>query len=867
MSAPTPNRRTVARFNIPQNVLRQPPWHFRRTAHELAAGGIRAAGVSGGVDPPSPLPTSENVVFLPGGAWALSGKTTDLLFEDFADAMVGSADMDLAPGVGTVKLFRNLSDLANLAANAGLIVSGAEAFLKRVAAGDLWDAAILAADAAAFLAPVIVGGMFPMDRVAAGLVNYDPNVGFTMVFAPPGGFWGSDAFLRFYFGGNTDVAPREATGGVFSLTLKGDGEALLEEQDSADPDNPAWRERMRFPWTSSDRAPETVHSIQIRPYGYDRIAFLTRAAGKTASSGGVYKSPIPISFIQPGSRGHAVYQDKQGDTGHEHLRRMTGSGSVRVDIARNYRQPWGLSRIKHPDGGTLVDEPFSVPASFPAGTPLRLHVDAFLLPNTGCSGALFDADTLLPLAADADGNFLTNAGQTTYFPIFTFTTLDRFTTPVLFGYTLDAQPTYLFTSPTVVTGGKLRSVTTTGPDLLPDHETAGLVISDLGDALSILRTRDRICSDVLVTDAGTGAIVSRLFSGITVDAPATYRGKPGHLFPNWRDYRHVRMLGPWALLAEKVPLGQMSFYLDETVPRDADGNQKTLPWPVSRIIRFLLNACGYPDSQISIPVYYDPIRLWNSPSLSTDTYLVQPGGTNTYTRVLQSLCHDYLGAVLCWDPNSGPIGPDGVCMGSWHVLPNPQPPYPAEIATFVALRSGAAHKSGTAPGTYGAGVTYIDEGSFEPWVRAPEVNRVYVCGVGQPGEDGEPKTQVNAELLNFASYDWAYPTITADPASPEYLGRPVSVEIYDSGLYGQPSVDFYCRRVYDRAATAQKWVRWTAPLLFVAPGGEGLVYSRPLRVNDIVRVAGFKAILRSCDINITRHDLMQSAVYSALFVE
>jgi hypothetical protein len=874
-NAPTPNRRTVARFNIPQPLAIRKPWQFRRTAHELAGGGIRAGVGTATADSPATLaPVSSGVHFLPGGGWALSATATDYLFEDLNDAIIKSPDVDLAPGMQTVKLFRDLSDLVNVGMAAGAVVSGGEAFLKGVAAGLGWDVAVLAADGAAYLAPNLLGMLLPLDRVAAGKVNYDPNTGFALLFAPPGSFWGSQAFLRFYFGGPADVTPREATGGEFCVTFFGDGDALLQERDASTPDDPQWQDRMRFPWTSSDRAPDTLHTLYLRPYGYDRIAFETRATGKTGGST-VYGPHIPLGILQPGSRGHSVYQDKPEDTGHEHTLTITGSGAFRVDIARNYRAPWGIARLKHATSGVLVDDPFSIPNNLPAGTPLKLTTDAFLLPDTAVSVEILDGSTFLPLSLDGDGNFLTNA-QTTYLARFTFATVNQFVSPVLFGYTIEVAPLFLTTTPTPVTtvrsglpGPKVRGWSATGPDLVPGHETAGLMISDLGDDLAArLRTQDRIPADLLVTNAATGAIVSRVFSGITVDAPATFRGKPGSTYPNWRDYEQIRELGPWALLAEQVPFGYHDFRDDHSATPDANGNQKTQPWTVPNIIRFALNACGYGNDQIFIPAYYETVRLWDTGNaLSVDTYLVQPGGTNTYTRLLESLCHDFLGAALCWCPNSGPLGPDGVALGAWRVLPNPQPPYASPLASFVTSRpGGSAHKSGTHPGTYGAGVTFIEEKTLKPYVRSPEVNRVYVCGV-VGGETGEPKAKVEAELLNYVSYDWAYPTITADPNHPDYLfGRAVPVEIYDAGLYGQQAVDTYCRRVFDLSAHAQKWCRWVAPLLFVSPAEDGLVYSRPLRVNDVVLVGGFTAVLRSADPEVHSHDLTQRATYTALFV-
>lgn len=848
----TLGRRTRARFDLPEVTLRRKSFTHVRYGAEIAAS--KSTG----------LPESTDVEMLPGGAWALRvGGAEELRLADYSDANLTSGDFDLAPGLAAVPMHRLFSG-AGAGGDPGISASGVEALIKRVAVGTQWDAANLSADATAFPSPDYpTTPPYPLDRVMAGKTTYPANAGFGLMLITPEAWSGEDALLRLMFGGAAMVDPQDAVGGEFCLTLQGGGRAELHELDA----DGAWQPRKTMAWAEPGRAGAGIHVLHLRPHGRDRLALIGKSlqTPTNAFAGGSALATLGnLAFARPGSRHSALFWDQEHETGHRHRNALTGAGIVRVDALRTYRHPWKLFRLKHPETGVLVDAPFSISSLVPAGTAMTLHLDRYLLPETGLTGAIYDATTGTILATDGDGAFLTVTGQTQYFVKVTFTpTVDRFLTPILYGYEVSIGGEFVTRTTTPLVASKIMpGLSVSGPDLSPETETASFGAHDLFNAATLLRTRDLIHSDVVVIDGG-GNVTSRLFEGLTSNTTAQLRGRPSATFTNWRDYR-VEMVGMWERLAEQVPWsGDVPTFLqDRSAPLDDDGNRSVLPWRVVDVIRFLLNSCGVRDDEIDLPDMYESVRLWPGPGTSRDDYLVMPGGDQTYARLILRLAKDYLGAVLVRDPNAG-------ARGKWRLLANPTYPYSNVVATYVATRpGGSAGKGGTHPGTYGAGTTFIETGSFDTWVRAPECNYVYVAGAGAVDSAGITH-RAEAEWYNWVSHEfYTGQPIAADPTHPDFRGTFCPVYLCDPGLYGQEAATFAALRIAQVAGHAQKWVRWRSPLLLITdPLDTQQVYPRPPRVNDIVRVAGLKAILRSCSPDFDRSDRMQMATHTALFVE
>ncbi|TAL12320.1 MAG: hypothetical protein EPO02_01990, partial [Nitrospirae bacterium] len=721
------------------------------------------------------------MVLLPGGAWALrSYHLEELRLSDFSNAEILLVDVISALGIELAKMYQQ-NPVLGLNPATGLLTAGVYAFLKRVKANNDWAAANLAADQAAFPAPSYPEHpAYPIDRVITGKITYGANDGFALVLTASQDYAQQDALLRFYFGGPATTDPPDSGGGQFCLTLLANGSFALHELDESDLPS-VWILREIGQWSEIHRAGQGIQVLHIRPYDRDRLAIVSRGMNTPFSQRtlpGTYPLPALI-LATPGSRLSDLYRDQEYATGHRHTGTMTGPGIIRVDINRTYRHLFKIARIKHPETGFISDAPFSISAQVRPATPLALRLDRFLLPGTGLTGTIHNADTDELLPTNADGAFLTLAGVTRYYVKVAFTASpERFSTPILYGYEVSINGQFVSRSGlNLVSPAKsLESLSISGSDLTPDTETASVLLHDLGGTQTLLRTRDRIHSEIVVLD-GSGTVVSRLFEGLTAAPVATLRGRPNMTYPDWRDVQ-IQAVGMWGRLAEQVPwLGDVPNFLDDrNTPLDPDGNRTPTPWRIVDVIRFLLNSAGVRDDEIDLPGVYDWARLWPSPGGQADDYLLMPGGDQSYTRLIQRLAKDYLGAILVRDPNAGP-------RGMWRLLPNPQPPYNNVVAQFDATRpAGSAHKSGTHPGTYGVAETWIEH--FETWPQAPECNYVYVCGVGATDAVGEPSARVEAEFFNYVSHQFFVDQpIPADPTHPDFLGVMTPVYLCDPGLF------------------------------------------------------------------------------------
>lgn len=163
------------------------------------------------------------------------------------------------------------------------------------------------------------------------------------------------------------------------------------------------------------------------------------------------------------------------------------------------------------------------------------------------------------------------------------------------------------------------------------------------------------------------------------------------------------------------------------------------------------------------------------------------------------------------------------------------------------------------PGAYGIpNKTFIKNGSYVTKTVPPEFNLLTVSGTGYflPNQDPQrlTKSMKSAAALG-------------DTSDPDSLDEIVDVHHIDASLLTEQMVAFVLRRMFDFAGHAQKWAYFVAPLLFVNDTEDELAGSwyRPLRIGDIVRVAGQKAMVLSCN-PAYEHDAVQWANMETLFV-
>ena len=849
----TVDRYTRVRLDLTEPVLQRGAWIYRRAGDQISRNPVVGAPEAN---------QNSNVVLLPGGAWALkTGGVREAGYEDYSDMEIPEEDWDVySDGIYAQSGVETFLKLAHLALDPAEAIRETALYMwrKKVPAGGDWSIPKLDADEEAFPGPLAPGQGYPLDRFLSSKVTLDANQGFLLMVTAPGDFGVDDILMRAYFGGVTPVTGTTSkVGGQFCLSLIGDGEAILHERNTLNSAmfSSDWTEVMRFQWAEPSKAAGGLHVIGVRPYARNRIAFIVRDPDQIRSA------------WKTGKAGYhtALFVDAEHISRHVHTGTMTGAGPLRLDIARHYRLPFMIAKGITAETGVLVDEPFSIPLlSAKNQTPMTINGTYFTLDGTGITTVVYDASTHVACTVDSQGRFIPNVGQTQYYVKFGFTANEtRTSTPVLLGYevVIDGSTVSRTGTNQISTAKTVESVSIKGPGTQIEEESATVSLTAIRDLYPILRTRASLKADICVYN-GSGTLVSRLFEGVAASTRARKRGTGTDLrAAAWREY-DIDMTGLWSRIAEQVPWGGMgpNFGQAYNAPDGPDGNQIQMGWRIIDIIRYLLNSSGFPDTQIDLnETYYGWARLPVQTGVSPDDLYLRPGGEQAYLRMIQRLCTDYLGAILIRDANAG-------SGGMWRLLPNPQYPYTA-IASFVATNPASGYK-GTHLGSFGSNTGWIEADTFETWVEPPEFNYLYVTGTGISGPDGKPSHRCEQEVWNWVSHEfYTGQPIAADSTHPDYLGRLVPAYIVDPHLHTQEAVNWVTARTYMFAMHAQKWVRFRGPLLLVTVVGDILqTLARPLRINDVVTIAGATAIIRSCDPEITEKDNLQMAWYEARFV-
>lgn len=824
----TPGVKTRVRFGIEQRAVTVRAWHYRRDAQDIGRGRLRGAEPSTGVQKTGG-----------GDAWILREKYSELaqLRKTVNEAdVLRAVDVNLAPGVIAVDTFHRNDDLTGLGTSGSVVATGITAFRKRPGAGSVWSDQVLAGAIPAPDPDADAEQTVPLDRILEGKVSYPENCPFLVwLRLPPDEDLGQDGLCNFYFGGAASVTPQEAEGGRFCLTVRGNGQAVLHEWKTPEGVEDPWQVRHRFSLTN-DVLGNTIFLL-ITPYGRDRLwvrSFNTVEGGSGGFGGGalVTIASLAIRADQYAKHGlpQSLYVNRQASTGHHKVRTCTGAGLVMLDHRREPRADVTIVRGKYVATGNLTDGPFSIPRDTPAATPIRLEVDSYLIPNGVISAGLYDASTHVALSTDADGNFLTNAGQWSYYARLTLTTVDGVQTPVVRGYNADIEPQFGAASG-VPLSAPTWGTQVTGPDIEPDHETASFTIKDRRGTYALLRVQDRIRSTISLVDSVSGAVISHLMEGETLQIHAKKRGNASHL-ANWYDY-DGRLVGMWAKLRRQFyQSGLLDALQDPNAPIDPETLEKEnpFPWKVTDWLTRVLLECGVPEDEIDIPD--SSIRFWSAEN--SEDLLLQYG--TDLAALAAKLAKDYLGRVFLRDPNAG-------TRGMWRTLVTPQAPYTNSLATLYHERPSAAGHPALRRDAFGAGTALIEADSWVTWPVGPEFTHLLVRGVGRAEDGGDGRLE--RELITPGWDNPASPNYTAGEIIPFSHGP-------DTGLQTQEAVDWQARTLMRLAGTAQKWFRCRSALLLIDNPLDTLqTLLRPLRVNDVITLvteAGtYTALVRSCD--------------------
>lgn len=828
----TPGRHTRLVLDTPVPALDRPAWSVRRYAAQISRARTEHNDTA-------------RVSLQPGNAWTLApvnGNSSGFLTSEWSPDVVTGADVELGPSWTTIDSYRSPADLSGMDADPSLIPSGSAAFIKRVVAGASW-AGSLTADLTAQPQPTLAAAAVPMDRVLVGKVTYPANTGFLLKFTLKEGVNLPDTLCTFYFGGNNVTSPAGRVGGHFAVTLLGNGKAQLREWDGSE-----WRERSSFPWRLQAAGGNISHHfLVIWPYGRDTLVFRLVDVDADLETGGFTLGSLLATLTGHLSgkrqRDATFYRNQPAVTGYAGVKAVTGPGTIRLDVRRDLRAVFQITRLRPPEDGTLTDLPFRIPFPVPAGTSLVTTARTFRPDGTEITAQLYNAENDVALTETAANTFASVAGVQAYYAKFTLTAdEDREQTPVLYAYEVDVAGSVQDRAPSSSYGGNIRSVSVTGPDLNPDQDSASVVIEDPLNALAVLRNRGRIPASLAVY-ADDASLTTVLFQGEVSKALALKRGVTGQTYPvpNWRQY-DISLVGVWARMAEFVNLDLQYFFEDPDAPPQPDGTPT--PWKITAIIAYLLLKAGFPANTLSIPDRN--IRLWPTDPASSGDLVLQP--TVSIAEMVQRLAQDYLGMVLTWDPNAG-------TRGMWRLLYQPVPPYNV-LGAFLG-KPAVSGRLAVHPNSYASGYAPVIGESYRTFIRAPEANFVMVVGM-------EPviPSQIQATMYNPASFDFTGPT--SDDSSPDYLGRFVPVIRVDPLITTKEGAAWVCRRIYDRVAHAEKWVEWHAPLLLVTDATDALqARARPLRIYDVVTVYGDTVLVRS--VNPTyESDGLQMAEYQGL---
>ncbi len=783
MSATTPDRATYLRADIGEVTLGTPRWTLQRSAKDIRQQ-RRVYELLGG------LFNDGRVFSVNGDAWILQprGLQRIELLEEGQDTHLGSADVNLAPGVTAYPSWRKPDDLPGMGAGANIISTGAPAFQKRVPAGGSWADAGLTADASALPPPPSPAyNPLPTDRVLSGKVTYPANCPFLLTDVLAASAAGVKS--RFYFGGATDTRPYGTSGGHWCLEFRADGQAVLYERDQ---EVAEWKPEGEFRWTKPEGGGNGQGLIGVQqgtilvPYGRNRLGIVSLHESPVATGGAPFLGAMAnlgaaATAMRLAPRVHLFKHVSSGKTDHSHAAAMTGAGTVRYDRARDDRAPFSIARLSYPETGYLYDAPFLIKTpSVPLLTVIKVRVDAYLPEGTSITPTVYDAETGTALPTGSGGWLTAVAGRRKYFVAFEFQSDDaREQTPVLWGYTVTVAGSFVTQNrdPLLTPLHRLR---VEGPDVTPDHELGEADLQDPTDSMALLRLRDQIRSTLTVYRPSTGAILSHLMEGQTLQTPAKRRGVPGVTYPDpdWHDY-HIRMTGLWPRLEEQyhtdAPYSFASSY-DSPHPQQGGTESGYEPWRVTDIIRWCLNNAGVHDDEIDLPDL--TMRLWPSATMSAEDYSIWPG--TSYGRFALNLARDMLGMILLRDPNAG-------SRGMWRLVSNPSSTSTNFLATIWVDAPPYPSRVVNAEGAYGANTYFVREGSWNTYPRAPEASSVVVYGMRQGGTEDGARLLLSAPLTNPG---WN------DPLSPHYLGRTKVVA-----------------RGVDPFLSTQEAVNWVAPAL------------------------------------------------------
>lgn len=731
---------------------------------------------------------------------------------------------------------------------------GAPMVQKRVSSSGSFNTS-LAADEAAFPGPTYTD-IVHFDRIALTTSNHEPTEAIKFAFyVPAAANETSGRLLSFYFCGPAGSDGALVGTGRYCVSFFGDGMAELQELGAGG----VWKSRFKFQFAPAKFVRGAVHFVDIVSDAFDdgtdgyRGRYIVFYSSSQSDNWGLIStfSKVAEDAIKLSSKTLLpIYQIPRATNEPVQL------APNRVDIRRDIRAHFAITKMEYPTSGSLEDEAFSVDFEMTdLDSPFTFEWYAFTPEGTTVDAKLYDASTGVELTSTT--NFVDqiggskdctpNQGQRHYYVKFEITS-DGSRTPTIKSWriyrdavieTPDVTPEEIaFRAPSGVNLplADLLSVSIDGPSAESADESARLSLNDYtGDLADTLLYQTRIPITVETTYDAGGTNRAVLFRGYvdTADAQRKAGDKAvDYADKSWHQY-DLNCVGEWKRLMDALAPKRftwMTFDYDTLQIR---------PAKITRMIYLLLRWAGYPASMIDVPDL--DIRLF---SLSGEDFVTEQG--TPVADIIAGLARDYLGGWMIFDPSAG-------TYGKWRLILPAQPPYNI-LAKFDTRHPGDG-KLATHYGSYGTETsgsqtiqkTFVARGTFTKKRYPPEGNivTVYGSGIGEAGADAGSSqgvhftaTRYNPNSANFAGLapsDPLYPR--PGPSNPDYIGHAVPIKVLDASLNTQEAVDWVCNRVFDYACVSREHWTFDAPLLLVTDANDAeQLAPRPLRFYDAVQV-------------------------------
>jgi hypothetical protein len=828
-NSPTPYRKTHIWIDDPEFVLGTPIFSMNRSKKEI---GYNPEGTAVSDILPAGTPPSSNVQILDSGAWTLTclNDRTTYIHErtDNYGAVLRASAWQLAPTVGEVPRWRNPTELFGLVSAPQVADSGDIFLIKQPTTN--WDLT-LAADIASYGQPNLPTSNFDMDRIGVGNMLYQADQGFLLRWSVPGTYLHTpDNILTFYFGG-----PAQSNGqGQFCLTMYGDGFCelfeLIQTDPIGDPGFYAWTSRDKWRYCEPHFISDTSHSMRIFPH----VTASGNGSIEFRSGSGDHNSP--------GASSNVTGKYNSGESGRAHSYQVTfpfgsmrthctGPGYVRYDVRRDLRAYVQVSTLQFFPTGLLVDKPFEVPFSgtglVESGGDLVMVWNSQEPDSSSVVGTLWHALTGIPLTLTSSGDgyatFTPSAGiyggiSPFYFAQFAFNA-DVYTgaAPKLHSYRVYNNAVYTTTTTTpfeiIHPAGEKHSISITGGEADPSHETAAFVIEDTSGQRVYpfqLRARQNVRIETEY-DPSDDMKRSILFQGNLIRGTGHKKGTVHDAaFPSINFYGYdFACTGKWIRLQEAVFYSRIS--LNDPLASAAAG--KPVQYKVTDFLRSAISWAGYPDSMIDVPD--SAIRFTPLSSTDENNSVIEP-----FVKIMEfcvKAARDYLGWFWVWDANCSVPTADPPTVGMWRCRPPNTAPY-TNLATFYTFgESGKLTQyipSRNDPPYAGypqAGE--IEGGTFNGYIRPPESTAVVVTGTGNILESARGQAKVTNWLIN--------PDLN-NPASADMTGNFAPLAIVDLSIgpgcdseTAQNFINMLARREYDYACHAVPCAYFDGPLLLV----------------------------------------------------